>query len=58
MKTEKKNINCVCGYQIDTSDNQSVVICPECNRRYMREAPKLLFLGIKEEIFPPGTIII
>ena len=43
---KKQTIKCECGNQIDTSNNPQIEICPQCNRRYGKQAPKLKLLGV------------
>lgn len=54
---EKKSIKCQCGHMIDTSNNPQTAICPVCNRRYGRQAPKLKLLDIEVDRFLTGVII-
>ena len=55
---ENNKIVCRCGTTIDTTDHPPKITCPKCGSEYIKEAPKLLFLGIQEERFPAGTVII
>ena len=55
---KKQTITCKCGVELETSDKPTTVTCLRCNRKYKRQAPKLMFLGIQEEQLPAGVIII
>ena len=58
MRISEKHIICDCHKQIDTSDSPTQVKCPACGRVYGKTPPKLLFMGVQEENFPAGVVII
>lgn len=57
MKIKKREFTCICGEKIDTSDLPFKITC-SCNRKYVKESPKLLFMSVQEEVFPAGVVII
>ena len=56
MKAEKQ-INCICGNILNTSENPQICICSRCNRRYGQQTPKLKLLDIEETGCLPSVII-
>ena len=58
MNIKEKHIECTCGKHIDTSDNTPQVVCTQCKRVYAKQPSKLLFMGVQEETFLPGIVII
>ncbi len=56
MDLKRKTITCTCNTLIDTTENPVIAICPACNRRWQRQASKLMLLD-REEVICPGVVI-
>lgn len=55
---KEQHITCECGHKIDTSNRPLVVTCKHCGSQHQKQGPKLLFMGVQEETFPAGVVII